>query len=131
MEDYMVENEIIKNECRAFEQIENDLHHELDSDRFFSILEKEYGYDFKTISRYIQGGVYSFNEQHEFNIVLRRMKREHGIKISESVLFLEETILMNQILRFIDDETEWILRDEMEENYNISKKKNNISKIMS
>lgn len=131
MDDFMIENEIVKNECREFEKIEDNLHKELDSDRFFHLLEHEYGYDFKTISKYIEGGIYSFNEQHDFNIVLRKLKREHGISIAESIIFLEETIMMNQILRFIDDETEWILRDEMEENYSISKKKNNIFSIMS
>ena len=92
---------------------------ELDSDRFFRLLKEEYGFDYKSISKFIEGGVYSFNEQHEFNIILRKMKRDKNISISESILFLEDGMLLNHILKFIDDETEWILKDELASRYGI------------
>ena len=121
MSDYMIEAELIKNECDEFERNENKLHCELDSGRFFQLLETEYGYDYKTVSRFIQGGVYTFNEQHEFNIALRKLKRNHDIHISDSILFLEDTMILNHILKFIDEETEWILTDELTDKCNMDK----------
>ena len=130
MDNFMIETELIKNDCKEFERNEDALHLELDSGRFYQILERDYGYDYKTISRYIEGGVYSVNEQHEFNIVLRRLKREHNIDITDSILFLEDTILMSHILKFIDDETEWALKDELANRYNISKKSNKLFELL-
>lgn len=130
MDNFMIETELIKNDCKEFERNEDALHLELDSGRFYHILERDYGYDYKTISRYIEGGVYSVNEQHEFNIVLRRLKREHNIDITDSILFLEDTILMTHILKFIDDETEWTLKDELASRYKISKKSNKLFELL-
>lgn len=130
MSDYMIETELIKNEYDEFKRNEDSLHRELDSDRFYAILESNYGYDYKTVSRLIEGGNYAINEQHEFNITLRRMKREHDIDISDSILFLEETILMNHILKFIDEETEWVLKDELSSKYNIDVSPNKLFEIL-
>ena len=130
MNNFMIETEIIKNDCNEFKKNEDSLHLDLDSDRFYLILERDYGYNYKTISRYIEGGVYSLNEQHEFNIVLRKLKREHNIDIKDSILYLEDSILMGHILKFIDDETEWALKDELAKMYNIDKNKNNIFELL-
>lgn len=132
MEDveYMIETELIKNDCDEFKRNEEALHQELDSARFFSIIKNHYGYEYDTISKYIQGGNYSFNEQHDFNITLRKMKREHDIDISDSIVFLEETINMNYILKFIDDETEWVLKNELSTKYNINMKPNKLFEIL-
>jgi hypothetical protein len=109
----MIETEIIKNECREFQRTEEDLHLELDSSRFFFILEKDFNYSYKTISRLIQGSCYTPNEQHEFNITLRRLKMLYNIDIMDSILYLEDTIMLSNILKFIDDETEWMLKEEL------------------
>ena len=100
MDNHMVETELIKNEYNEFKKNEDKLHLELDSDRFFHILEHDFEYDYQTISRYIEGGVFSFNEQHDFNIVLRKLKREYGVDIMDSILFLEESILLNHIVKY-------------------------------
>lgn len=130
MDNFMIETELIKNDCRAFERNEDFLHLDIDSSNFYHILEHEYGYDYKTISRYIEGGVYSLNEQHEFNIVLRKMGRKHNISITECILFLEDSILLSNILKFIDDETEWVLKDELAKKYNINKKNNKLFELL-
>lgn len=130
MDKNMVETELIKNEYNEFKRNEDTLHLELDSDRFFRILDEDYGYDYKTISRFIEGGVFSLNEQHEFNIVLRKLKRGRNIDITDSILFMEDSILLTHILKFIDDETEWMLRDELSKRYNIDKKINNIFELL-
>ena len=130
MDNYMIENELIKHDCNEFKRNEDSLHLELDSNSFFKLLETEYGYDYKTISKFIEGGVYTINEQQEFNIILRKIKTDHNIDITESILFLEDTILMGPILKFIDDETEWLLKDELSKRYNIDKKNNSIFNIL-
>jgi len=130
MENFMIETELIKHDCEEFKKNEDNLHLDIDNHNFYRILEEEYGYNYKTISRYIEGGVFSLNEQHEFNIVLRKLKREHNIDITDSILFLEDTILMNYILKFIDDETEWVLKDELAKKYNIDKKNNKIFEFL-
>ena len=123
-------NILIKKEYDEFQKTEETWNNEIDSRAFFDILEKN-GFDYKRISRLIDGGVYTFAEQHEFNIVLRRIKRNSKIKLIDSVLFLEDTIALQKILRFIDGETEWDLRDELAEKYNISKNISNIFDILS
>ena len=129
-DNHMIETELIKTDCKEFMKNESMLHSEIDSCSFYHILYTEYGYDYTTISKYIEGGIFSINEQHEFNIVLRKLKRDHNIDIVDSILFLENSILLSHILKFIDDETEWLLKDELSTKYNISKKNNKIFKFL-
>ena len=130
MDNIVVEAELIKNEYNEFKKTEENLHNELDSLRFFDIMDTVYGYNYKIISRFIQGWVHSFNERHDFNIALRKIKRQYNIDIMDSILFMEETIMLNKIIKFIDDETEWVLKDELAEKYNLNKKINNIFDII-
>lgn len=109
----IIETELIKNEYEEFKRTEENLHKELDSARFFNIMETEFGIDYKSISRFIQGCSYTINDQHNFNIALRQLKKNYNIDISDSILYMEDTITLNSILKFIDDETEWILKDEL------------------
>lgn len=113
IEPIIIETELIKNEYEEFKRTEDTLHYELDSGRFFNIMENVFGFDYKTISRFIQGSTYTINEQHTFNIALRQLKRKYNIDISDSILYMEDTISLSSILKFIDDETEWILKDEL------------------
>ena len=117
----MIETELIKNDYNSFKRNEELLHTELDSDNFFKILKDDHGFDYKSISRFIEGGVYSFNEQHDFNIVLRKLKRDNNIKITDSILFLEDCMLLTHILKFIDEETEWVLKNELSEQYKLDR----------
>lgn len=120
----MVETELIKNDYTTFKKNEENLHLSIDSNRFFEILENEFDISYSIISRYIDGGVFNFNEQHKFNIVLRRLKYEYNITILDSILYLEDCMDLQYILKFIDDETEWILRDELGKKYKIKIKSN-------
>jgi len=129
-DNFMIETELIKTDCEEFKKNENLQHLEIDKCRFYHILYDSYGYDYNTISKYIEGGIFSINEQHEFNIVLRKLKRDHNIDVIDSILFLEDSILLNNILKFIDDETEWLLKDELAIKYNINKKNNKIFKFL-
>jgi hypothetical protein len=129
IEPILIETELIKNECEEFKRTEDTLHRELDSSRFFHIMETEFEFDYKTISRFIQGGVYTINEQHNFNIALRQLKRLYNIDISDSILFMEDTIYLSNILKFIDDETEWILTDELAKKFKIEDDIHNLYEI--
>jgi len=120
---FMIETEIIKHDYDTFKKNEDLLYSELDSNRFFEILENVYGYDYKTISKFIDGCSYNFNERHEFNIALRSLRKTYNISMVEAILYLEDSITMSNILKFIDDETEWVLKDELSNKYGI--KENN------
>ena len=122
-----VETEIIKNEYATFKRNEEMLHQDIDVDTFFSII-ADLGYDYKTISSFMEGGIYESNEQQEFNIALRNMKYYFGIDISDSILYIEETIPLQNILRFIDEGTRSVLTEEMEEKYSMSSDKD--TKVM-
>ena len=121
---------ILKREYNEFKKIEDDMATELDTNRFFQIIEENFGYSYERISKLIQGGSYNFHEQHELNIVIRKLKTEYGIDIEDTILFLEEeNITLSRIMKFIDDETEWELKEEMAHKYNINKKISNINEI--
>jgi len=49
----------------------------------------------------------------------------------ESILFLEDTIMLGNILKFVDDETEWMLKEELSERYGIDANVKTIFEIMS
>lgn len=123
-------NILIKKEYENFKKTEEGWNREIDEHFFFDVLEKN-GYDYTRISRIIDGGVFTFAEQHEFNIILRHIKRHDGIKLMDSVLYLEDTITLPKILRFIDGETEWELKDELADKYGIDKDISNIYDILS
>ena len=123
---------LLRREYDEYKKIENDMAKNIDNDRFFVILEKSFGYNYEYMSRIIQGGVYSFHEQHDLNIAIRKLKSDFGIPISDTILFLEEeNIMLTRIMKFIDDETEWELAEELATKYNINKKSSNINDICS
>jgi hypothetical protein len=41
----------------------------------------------------------------------------YNIDIMDSILYLEDTITLSNILKFIDDETEWMLKEELSAKY--------------
>ena len=131
IEPILIETELIKNEYAEFKRTEDNLHTELDSGRFFHIIEADFGFDYRTISRFIQGCSYTINERHNFNIALRQLKKNYNIDISDSILFMEETISLGNILKFIDDETDWILKDEMAKKHHIDDDIHNLFEIFS
>jgi len=124
-----IEVELFKNDFNEFRKTEDSLYNQMDSDRFFALCTK-YGYTYNKISRLIDGRNFTIREQQEFNIVLRKLKRVYNIQISESIVFLEEQISLNNILKFIDDETNWVLKEELAEKYFLKDDKNIIFDIL-
>ena len=113
-----VENQIRQNEYNLFKVNEQILHTGLDSKMFYDIMSDRYGYNYKTISRFIEGGVFTFHEQHNFNTALRTI-RECGISIHQCVLFLEESFDMQNIIKFIDEYTKEELKKELNMKYHL------------
>jgi len=121
---------ILKREYDDFKKIENEMARELDTNTFFELLDDVFGYSYEDLSKYIQGGIYTFNEQQDVNIIFRMLKSDYNIPIYDAILFLEEeNIMMSRIIKFIDTETEAILQEELSKKYNISVTKSNINDI--
>ncbi len=112
MTDYMIA-ELIKNEHDEFERNENNLHDDLDKNRFYDIILEQYGFSYETISRCIQGAKFEISEQQKFNIALRALKRTYGINVSDSVMYLDSDMDMALIMKFIDGETRAEMKREM------------------
>jgi len=121
---------ILKREYDDFKKIENEMARELDTNTFFELLDDVFGYSYEDLSKYIQGGIYTFNEQQDINIIFRMLKSDYNIPIYDTILFLEEeNIMMSRIIKFIDTETEAILQEELSKKYNIAVTKSNINDI--
>ncbi|RKY69502.1 MAG: hypothetical protein DRQ24_10710 [Candidatus Latescibacterota bacterium] len=121
---------ILKREYDDFKQIENEMAKKLDTNTFFDILSDVFGYDYEYISKLIQGGLHTFYEQQELNIIFRMLKSDYNIPIYETLLFLEEeNIMMSRLIKFIDDETEFELKQELSAKYNIDMGNNNIIEL--
>lgn len=126
--DIMVELE--KNDIEKFRVNEELIHKQMDCSRFYELMDFQYGINFGTISRYIHGGQYSPLEQQNFNIALREMKYTFGFTVTDAILFLEERFPLNKIKKFIDSETEWVLKFELSEKYSIDMEDNNLFNFM-
>lgn len=123
-------NEVIKIDINSFIKKQDEMYNNIDKKNFFKILENDFGYTVDMLIKIIDGGVYEVNEQQYLNIVFRSLNENYGIKMIDVILFLEDILLTNRIMKFIDEETEWILKKELNDKYKIIKKKNNIHKII-
>lgn len=60
--------------------------------------------------------ILTLREKHRFNIFLRVIKEKHGIRIMDSLIYLEERhIRFNQLLKYLDQENEFLLKKEASE----------------
>jgi hypothetical protein len=119
MDEHNYDVSLRKNEDDAFQRNEKILQDNIDRERFYDIMEREYCFPFIDISKYIDGGVYADEDQHMFNIALRAIKHKYNIDIISMILFMEHDIQLPRILKFIDGETEWVLKVELSKRYNI------------
>ena len=80
--------------------------------------------------------IYEENAFGEENVAVQMLSATklilpYNIDVSDSVLFLENTMTLGNILKFIDDETQWILKEELSFKYGIDIDIKNIFDIMS
>ena len=108
-----IETMVIKHDHELFKENENILSYDIDRRRFYNILDDVFGYTYQDISRMIDGGVYTPTERQQFNIAIRELKQYYNIDIKDTIIYIEDSIPMDHILKFIDDETEWSLKNEL------------------
>lgn len=118
--DHSTDMSLIKNDFNEFRKIEDELFKTIDSSNFYDTMRSEFGYSYEDISRYIHAGIFTQYEQQKFNIALRTLKKLYGIYISDAIIYMEETMNLSNILKFMDDETVWVLKSELSKKFNIN-----------
>jgi len=96
---------------------------------FFEILER-YDLKYDMLKDIFEGELYTTETQNSVNIILRRVKKLHGISLTDSVLFLEEFTRIKKILNFLDNDNKWIVKTELSEKYNIEIETTILEKIL-
>ncbi len=102
---------------------------DIEKNNFYKIL-NTYRFPRKDLEVIFQSEIYTNNIQEELNIVLRKLKKEHGISITDSVLFLDEFTKVKKILIFLDGESKFILKNELSEKHGIEIETNDLYKIL-
>lgn len=70
-------------------------------------------------------------EQQKFNKALQNIKNKKRINISDGILYMEEYFTrIKKIVSLLDDNTKFIVKQELSEKYKINIDKNNLSEIM-
>jgi len=121
---------ILAKEYDSFKKNEEIVAKSIDNSDFFGIME-EYGFPYSRISRIVDGGVYSFDEQQEFNLTLQSIHKDRGISIIDCIVFIEDSIVLTKIMRVLDGDTKYMLKIALGEKFNINVPKSNIYDIIS
>jgi len=109
---------------------EQELIDEIQKSEFFNWMEKN-GYTFLYIKEILDSKKISAVEQSQFNLTLRKVKKEINISLTEAIVFLEESFAkFKKILLLLDGETKFELKKELSENFKIKLDKNNLSQIL-
>lgn len=98
--------------------------------KFFDVL-KECGYTYERLKVIFESEMYTNETQNDLNITLRKIKKSHGLHLSDSVVFLEEFTRIKKILYFLDGESKWIIKNELSDKYNIEFETNELFKMLS
>lgn len=70
-------------------------------------------------------------EQQKFNKALQNIKNKKRINISDGILYMEEYFTrIKKIVSLLDDNTKFIVKQELSEKYKINIDKNNLFEIM-
>lgn len=97
---------------------------------FFKLM-KNNGYDLDRLKQILEDNKISSTEQYNFNDVLRKIKNEHYISLSDCIIYLEEIFTkFKKILSVFDDDTKLILKKELSEKYHIPVDSNNLKQIL-
>jgi len=108
---------------------EDNLINDIEKTDFFKLLES-YELPYDVLKNIFEGELYTTEMQNTVNIVLRRIKKSHGILISDIVLFLEEFTRIKKVLYFLDNDNRWIIKNELAEKYNIEIETTILEKIL-
>jgi len=122
--------DIISKEELCISKSEDILIDKIQKSKFFELL-NNYDFTYDKLQVIFESEIYTNQTQNNLNIAIRKLKKQHDISISDSVLFLEEFTPIKKILYFFDGETKWALKQEMAEKYNIELETNELFKILS
>jgi len=127
----MPKHQITFDKEKADEKLnEHELINEILKNEFFNWMSSN-GYNFNEIKNILDGKKISANEQYKFNEILRKVKKEVKISLTESIIFLEESFVkFKKILAILDNETKYELKKELSSNYHIILKNSNLREIL-
>lgn len=93
------------------EHIETQYLDNVHRDEFFQLCE-----DFRLNINTIFSKILTLREKHRLNIFFRTIKEKHGIRIMDSLIYLEEKhARFNQLLKCLDQENEYLIKTEASE----------------
>jgi len=103
---------------------------EISKAEFFREMEKE-GFDIETLRDFFDSKKISGLEQQKFNNALQNIKERSRIKISDTILYMEEHFIkIKKILSLLDSNTKFIVKKELSEKWKIDIDCNNLFEIM-
>jgi len=109
---------MISTEALSIDKSEENIIDNIQKKNFFKIL-KECGYTYERLKVIFESEIYTNETQNDLNITLRKIKKSHGIHLSDSVVFLEDFTRIKKILYFLDGDSKYIIKTELSERYNI------------
>ena len=121
---------VSKEEILSVSKSEETMINNIQKTKFFELLEK-YNFTYAKLQVIFESEIYTNETQNNLNIILRRIKKTHGINMSDAVVFLEEFTRIKKILYFLDGESKWIIKNELSEKYNIEIETNELYKMLS
>lgn len=93
------------------EHIETQYLENIHKDEFFVLCD-----DFRININSLFSRMLTLREKHRFNIFLRTIKDNHGIRIMDSLIYIEEKYArFNQLLKCLDQENEYLIKVEASE----------------
>ena len=121
--------DMISKEVLSVSKSEETIIDNIEKEKFYKLLSK-YGYPYDKLQVIFESEIYTNDTQHSLNIILRKIKKVHGIDMSDGIIFLEEFTRIKRILFFMDGESKWIIKNELAEKYNIDFDTNELYKML-
>ena len=121
--------DMISKEVLSVSKSEEIIINDIQKGSFYDILEK-YGFTYAKLQVIFESEIYTNDTQNNLNVILRKIKKTHGINMSDSVVFLDEFTRIKKILYFLDGESKWIIKNELAEKYNIDFETNELLKML-
>jgi hypothetical protein len=123
-----IEYEKISLEYLINDSSENNYLDMIDRKKFYEILQEKYKYDYLT---FFNSKTVSSIEKENFNSLLKKLKKNHDINIVESLLYFEHDFLdMLTLISFLDDDTKYMVKDELSKNHHKKLLKTKLGKFL-
>ncbi len=127
IDEFMLEEIKPKKDSISFRDSEADIMIKLSRTKFLEELEKS-GINLENVA---SGKRIKNEEFYRFNILLDRLNNDENISMIDMVLALEENFFdMKTVVKCLNEENEYCLRDEMIRQYNVKKYRSKLEKII-